>query len=117
VAFRLTYLLSAFWAGWRYSSDPTQPRRRDPRPSARDRQRHREPFVGTIRREQLDDPLIINRRHAATELREYELYDNNHRPHRSLGQAAPLRPLPDRTTPGSSCPSTPCGDPEVRLSL
>jgi hypothetical protein len=25
------------------------------------------------------------------------LYYNDHRPHRSLGQAAPLRPLPDRT--------------------
>jgi hypothetical protein len=56
-----------------------------------------EPFVGTIRRELLDHTLIINQRHAAMALREYELYYNNHQPHRSLGQAAPLRPLPDRT--------------------
>jgi putative transposase len=56
-----------------------------------------EPFVGTIRRELLDHTLIINQRHAAIALREYELYYNNHQPHRSLGQAAPLRPLPDRT--------------------
>jgi hypothetical protein len=30
-------------------------------------------------------------------LREYELYDNDHRSHRNLGQAAPLRPLSERT--------------------
>jgi hypothetical protein len=68
------YLLSAFWAGWRYSSNPTQPRRRDPGPSARGRERHRRTFVGTIRRELLDHTLIINQRHAAMALREYELY-------------------------------------------
>jgi putative transposase len=56
-----------------------------------------ERFVGTIRRELLDRTLIINQRHAIMALREYELYYNDHRPHRSLGQAAPLRPLPDRT--------------------
>jgi putative transposase len=57
-----------------------------------------ERFVGSIRRELLDHILIINQRHAAMALREYELYYNNHRPHRALGQAAPLRPLPHRTT-------------------
>jgi hypothetical protein len=28
-------------------------------------------------------------------LREYEDFYNTHRPHRTLSQAAPLRPLPD----------------------
>ena len=28
-------------------------------------------------------------------LRAYEMFYNTHRPHRALGQAAPLRPLPE----------------------
>jgi putative transposase len=51
-------------------------------------------FVGTVRRELLDRLLIINQPHAAAVLREFERHYNNHRPHRSLGQAAPSRPLP-----------------------
>ena len=57
-----------------------------------------ERFVGTIRRELLDHILIINQRHAAAVLRQYERHYNCHRPHRTLGQAAPLRPLPHGTT-------------------
>jgi transposase InsO family protein len=53
-----------------------------------------ERFVGTIRRELLDRLLIINQRHAAAVLREFQRHYNDHRPHRSLGQAAPARPLP-----------------------
>jgi putative transposase len=56
-----------------------------------------ERFVGSIRRELLDSILIINERHAATVLGEYQHHYNSHRPHRALGQAAPLRPLPQRT--------------------
>ena len=41
--------------------------------------------------------LIINQRHAAAVLREFERHYNGHRPHRTLGQAAPSRPLPHRT--------------------
>ena len=57
-----------------------------------------ERFVGSVRRELLDRILIIDQRHAATALAEYMHHYNDHRPHRGLGQAAPLRPLPDRTT-------------------
>ena len=57
-----------------------------------------ERFVGTLRRELLDGILITNERHAAAVLHHYEHHYNDHRPHRALGQAAPLRPLPHRTT-------------------
>ena len=57
-----------------------------------------ERFVGSIRRELLDRILIINQRHAAAVLQEYTHHYNTHRPHRTLVQAAPLRPLPHRTT-------------------
>jgi hypothetical protein len=55
-----------------------------------------ERFVGSIRRELLDRILIINQRHAATVLAEYADHFNHHRRHRGLGQAAPLRPLPEQ---------------------
>ncbi|HET9969847.1 MAG TPA: integrase core domain-containing protein [Streptosporangiaceae bacterium] len=54
-----------------------------------------ERWIGSCRRELLDRTLIWNQRHLMTVLREYEDFYNNHRPHRSLKQAAPLRPLPD----------------------
>ena len=59
-----------------------------------------ERFVGTIRRELLDRILIIDQRHAARVLSQYAGHYNDHRPHRGLGQAAPLRPLPRRATTG-----------------
>ncbi len=57
-----------------------------------------ERFVDTIRHELLDRILIINQRHATVVLREFEQHYNNHRPHRTLGQATPLRPLPQHLT-------------------
>jgi putative transposase len=57
-----------------------------------------ERFVGSVSRELLDRILIINQPHAAAVLRGYEHHCNSHRPHRALGQAAPLRPLPQHTT-------------------
>ena len=56
-----------------------------------------ERFVGTIRRELRDRLVSINQQHAAVALGEYEHHYNDHRSHRALGQAAPLRPLPERT--------------------
>lgn len=56
-----------------------------------------ERFVGSIRRELLDRTLIIKQRHTAAVVREYEDHFNTHRPHRALGQGAPLRPLPRYT--------------------
>jgi putative transposase len=61
-----------------------------------------ERFVGTIRRELLDRTLIINQRHATAVLRQYQPHYNRHRPHRTLGQAAPLRLLPATQQPRST---------------
>jgi len=56
-----------------------------------------ERFVGSIRRrELLDRILVINQQHAEAVLREYAHHYNTHRPHRTLSQTAPLRPLPQR---------------------
>ena len=44
----------------------------------------------SVRRELLDRLLIINQRHAAVVLCQYEQHYNGHRPHHALGQATPL---------------------------
>ena len=51
--------------------------------------------IGGCRRELLDRTLIWNQAHLRRILREYETHDNQHRPHRSLHAAAPLKPLPE----------------------
>jgi hypothetical protein len=45
-----------------------------------------------------DRTLIWNTAHLRRLLREYEAFYNQHRPHQALGQAAPLRPLPENAT-------------------
>jgi putative transposase len=57
-----------------------------------------ERWIGSCRRELLDRTLIWNQRHLMSVLREYEDFYNTHRPHRTLNQAAPLRPVPDGVT-------------------
>jgi putative transposase len=58
-----------------------------------------ERWVGTARRELLDRILIVNRRHLMAVLTEYVAHFNDHRPHRALSQAAPLRLLPPSAVP------------------
>ena len=58
-----------------------------------------ERWIATARRELLDRMLIINRRHLRAVLTEYVAHFNDHRPHRALGQAAPLRSLPPPAPP------------------
>jgi transposase InsO family protein len=53
-----------------------------------------ERWIGTVRRELLDRILILNRRHLEHVLAEYARHFNEHRPHRALHHAAPLKPLP-----------------------
>ena len=54
-----------------------------------------ERWIGGCRRELLDRTLIWNQPHLRQLLREYETHHNQHRPHRSLHGAAPLKPLPE----------------------
>jgi putative transposase len=53
-----------------------------------------ERWVRSCRTELLDRTLIVNRAQLLYALREYESFYNEHRPHRALHAAAPLRPLP-----------------------
>ena len=54
-----------------------------------------ERWIGGCRRELLDRTLIWNQAHLRRILSNYESHHNQHRPHRSLSGAAPLRPLPE----------------------
>jgi transposase InsO family protein len=53
-----------------------------------------ERWIGGCRRELLDRTLVWNQAHLRRILRQYETGHNQHRPHRSLASAAPLKPLP-----------------------
>jgi transposase len=54
-----------------------------------------ERWIEGCRRELLDRTLIWNQGHLRRILREYEIHHNQHRPHRSLDAAAPLKRLPE----------------------
>jgi putative transposase len=54
-----------------------------------------ERWIGGCRREFLDRTFIWNRAHPRRILHDYETHNNQHRPHRSLHGAAPLKPLPE----------------------
>src|SRR5450755_1889768 len=54
-----------------------------------------ERWIGGCRRELLNRTLVWNQAHLRRILREYESHHNQHRPHRSLHGAAPLKPLPE----------------------
>ena len=56
-----------------------------------------ERWIGTLRRECLDQLLITGPRHLAAVLREYVDHFNTHRPHRSLHQQPPARRTPPRS--------------------
>jgi transposase InsO family protein len=53
-----------------------------------------ERWIGGCRRELLDRTLIWNLPHLRRVLAAYERHHNEHRPHRFLHSAAPLKPLP-----------------------
>ena len=54
-----------------------------------------ERWIGGCRRELLNRTLVWNQDHLRRILRRYETHYNQHRPHRSLNSAAPLKPLPE----------------------
>ena len=54
-----------------------------------------ERWIGGCRRELLDRTLIWSQAHLRRILSRYETRHNQHRPHRSLASAAPLKPLPE----------------------
>jgi transposase InsO family protein len=59
-----------------------------------------ERWVKTLRAELLDRTLLWNQTHLRHALREYERHYNEHRTHRSLATAAPLRARPQPLEPG-----------------
>ncbi|WP_328806777.1 integrase core domain-containing protein [Streptacidiphilus fuscans] len=58
-----------------------------------------ERWVRTLRTELLDCTLIWSEAHLRRVLRVYQRHYNQHRPHRALAGAAPLRALPARLEP------------------
>ena len=57
-----------------------------------------ERWVQTCRHELLDRTLIWNERHLRHCLHQFETHYNEHRAHQAIGQAAPLRAVPEPIT-------------------
>src|SRR4051795_1397786 len=57
-----------------------------------------ERWIQACRHELLDRTLLWNQAHLLYALREYERHHNDHRPHRGIANARPLRPLPEQLT-------------------
>jgi transposase InsO family protein len=55
-----------------------------------------ERWIQSCRHELLDRTLLWNQPHLLHALREYERHHNDHRPHRGIANARPLRPLPEQ---------------------
>jgi putative transposase len=72
--------------------DPDRALQRSDAPGERDRRKR---WIGGCRPELLDRTIVWNQAHLRRILRAYEIHHNQHRPHRSLGAAAPLKPLPE----------------------
>lgn len=61
--------------------------------------RNSERVIGALRRECLDQVIVINERHLRGVLREYVAYYNAFRPHRSLALEPPAGPHPIPSAP------------------
>ena len=67
-----------------------------------------ERFLGSVRRECLDHPLVLGDRHLARVLREYAAYFNGARPHQGIGQRLPHpAPAPRANERGSAVVARP----------
>ena len=66
-----------------------------------------ERVIGTLRRELLDQVLIVNEHHLRQVLTEYLRHYNTTRPHRSLGQLTPAQ--------ADTCPPEPVNLAEHRI--
>ena len=72
-----------------------------------------ERVIGTLRRELLDQTLILSERHLAHVLREYLVHYNRHRPHQSRQQRPPdieTQPIRDVVDLRSSAEDPPSRD-------
>jgi putative transposase len=61
-----------------------------------------ERWIGGCRRELPDRTLLWNQGHLRRSLRAYQIHHNQHRPHRSLDAAVPLKPYPNRLIPAGT---------------